>query len=178
MAKTKLIIGCEYRINGGDYGNRQFILLFHRKPDNKANVSTRNGKWKFWVDSADLVYIDTEANKKLGEKAKEEREKNKVTFIPSKGHVPCEVDVDAPQWLKISPQGGLFILQDKNEYPSFDTICEFDNYFLAYSWVKQANKEYRGLEFVLDLRAELSLTNRTAQFDKIRNEIKTFLNSK
>jgi len=52
----------------------------------------------------------------------------------------CEIDVDLPQHVKMSADGDYFILQNKNEYPSFQFVQTFDDYMLAYAWVKEKRK--------------------------------------
>lgn len=66
------------------------------------------------------------------------------TIMKTKNVNPnCEIDIDSPQFVKKSGTSTFYILQNENEMPELQMVQKFDNYELAYKWVKSERLRLR-----------------------------------
>lgn len=56
----KLVIGCNYHTTWQRHKAMRFVLVEIK--GGRARLATRSTKRQFWTNTADLVFIDTEAN--------------------------------------------------------------------------------------------------------------------
>lgn len=84
----------------------------------------------------------------------------------------CEVDIDAPQFLKITFQCEFLILQNITENLSSVLISRFEDYESAYRFMLKIKKLDKNYEILKWFRK-----NRAKGFAKLKEEL-TFLDSK
>lgn len=66
MSDVKLVIGCNYHVTWQSHKAMRFVLK--EVKGDRARLITRTTKKSFWVNVADLIFINTSTNKS---KAKE-----------------------------------------------------------------------------------------------------------
>ena len=62
---TRLVIGCNYHTKWQRNKSMRFVLS--ELKDGKARLQTRNTGKDFWTNISDLIFIETEYNKKKAE---------------------------------------------------------------------------------------------------------------
>jgi len=62
---TRIVIGCNYHTTWQRNKSMRFVLV--EVKGNKARLQTRNTSKDFWTDTKDLIFIESDYNKRKAE---------------------------------------------------------------------------------------------------------------